>query len=190
MKSKRLYMALSLHGRISMDFLDAIERAVDVLTLPKGHVLHASPKISEHLYFIEEGLVMAYQFEDGEKYVAQFWQAGDFVFLPQSFFDRVPSREFLELAAPSRIVHVSHRDAMGMFDAFHEAHEIYRNVLHRYYEKCRERDYESRNKTAAMRFEKLIKEYPGIEQDVSQEDIASYLGITPQSLSRIKRLNR
>jgi hypothetical protein len=74
---------------------------------------------------------------------------------------------------------------------FPEANAIYRMVMNEYVEQLRERIHDMQHLSAVDRFKKLHDRLPRIEQIVSQEYLASYLGITPQSLSRLKRsLNR
>jgi hypothetical protein len=84
---------------------------------------------------------------------------------------------------------VTHDSVLHLFQTFPEAHFIYRVIMNQYYENSRERTRDLQHLTAAERYEKLIRYLPDVEQHVTQNHIASYLGIAPQSLSRIKRHN-
>jgi hypothetical protein len=62
--------------------------------------------------------------------------------------------------------------------------------MNQYYENSRERTHDMQHLNARERYQKLLANFPQIEQIIAQEFIASYLGIAPQSLSRLKRQMR
>jgi CRP-like cAMP-binding protein len=150
-------------------------------------LLLEAPKISEHVYFLDTGFAMSFTYVDGLKYIDNFWRAGQIVMAAKSFFERVPSLEFIQLMEKSEVLCISHASVMQLFGQFPEANFIYRVVMNQYYEQCKEKFRDTHYHTAEQRHQKLLTLYPQIEQIISQEHIASYLGITPQSLSRIKR---
>lgn len=63
-------------------------------------------------------------------------------------------------------------------------------IMNRHYAKCRARISDIQRLSALARLEILLNIYPDIEQIIPQESIASYLNITPQSLSRLKKRKR
>ena len=87
----------------------------------------------------------------------------------------------------SDLLCLSHAALYRLFDKHQETHYLYHKIMNRHYAKCRARIYEIQRLSASQRFVTLLKAYPNIEQIVSQDNIASYLSITPQSLSRLKR---
>jgi len=155
--------------------------------LPKDHLLLEPPRVSEHLYFLVDGFAMSYTFSREEKRIEWFWKPNQVIMSPRSMFEKVPSKEFIQLTTISEVLCISYSNLNGIIEKFPETNLVYRVIMNKYYEHCRERLRDMQQLSAAMRFEKLLKYYPGIEQMISQESIASYLGITPQSLSRIKR---
>lgn len=183
----RLIELLSSICPLSDAFVHALKKELTHLSLPKNHHLLEAPKISEHAFFIERGFAMSYVFEDGRKHPERFWTSGQIVFSPRSFFDQIPSQEFIQLMQVSDVLCVSHMAVMKMLREFEEANHIYRVVMNEYFEQSRQRYRDLRGLNARQRFEQMLKEFPEIEQIVSQENIAAYLGLTPQSLSRIKR---
>lgn len=184
---EKLFQVLSGIHPLSDNFKKAIEKEVTHLSLPAHYLLLEAPKVSEHAYFLKDGFAMSYTYFKGRKQIDDFWNAGRIVFSATSFFEQVPSREFIELMVPSEVLCVSHESVMRLFSTFPEAHFIYRVTMNQYYEHCRERIRDLQYMTGVERYEKLHTTYPQIEQVVSQEHLASYLGIAPQSLSRIKR---
>jgi CRP-like cAMP-binding protein len=187
MNFDRLFHVLSAIHPVSEKFKSAVEKELIPLSLPKNHLLLEAPKISEHAYFLDTGFAMSFTYINGEKCIENFWRKEQIVVSAKSFFERVPSLEFIRLMDQSEVFCISHASVMQLFSEFPEANFIYRVVMNRYYEHMKEKIRDMHYLTAEQRHEKLLKTFPGIEQIISQEFIASYLGITPQSLSRIKR---
>ena len=88
---------------------------------------------------------------------------------------------------PSEVLCVSYTSAKKLFRIYQEANTIQRMMLARCYEFEKERYRDLFELSTMERHRKVISSYPGIEQVTAQENIASYLGITPQALSRAKR---
>lgn len=187
MRTDRLFEVLSACHPLSTSFKAAITNELIPLSLPKNFHLLEAPKVAEHAYFLDSGFAMFYSFEDGEKHVDGFWQAGQIILSARSFFEQRPSAEFIQLMEKSDVWCISHASVMQLFNAFPEAHHIYRVLMNTYYEQTLKRIRDMKRLSAVERYHKLIGTFRMIEQVVQQEYIASYLGITPQSLSRIKR---
>lgn len=187
MSTKKLRDTLSALHPLSSEFWSALEERLTLLSFPKHHKLLEAPAISNHAYYLNDGFAMSYFFHDGKKHIENFWQPSQIILSPKSFFEQVASKEFIQLTAPSEVLCISHKDVFHLFDLYKEALAIYRYVMNQYYERARERIWDIHHLTADERFTKLLVTYPLIEQHVSQEQIASYLGITPQTLSRLKR---
>jgi CRP-like cAMP-binding protein len=184
---KRLIELLSSICPLSDAFIDALKKELTQLSLPKNYHLLEAPKISEHAYFIERGFAMSYVFQDGRKQPERFWSSAQIVFSPKSFFEHVPSQEFIQLLQVSEVLCISHQSVLKLFKEFEEANHLYRVLMNEYLNQSRQRYRDLHDLNARERFERLLNEFPEIEQIVSQENIAGYLGLTPQSLSRIKR---
>jgi CRP-like cAMP-binding protein len=187
MNLEKLYQTLSAMHPLSDSFKVDLAKEMVRLSLPKDYFLLEAPKVSEHAYFIEEGFALSYTFERGKKQIERFFSSGQIVISPRSFFERVPSEEFIQLMEQSDVLHI-HRAAVYQLLKVHpEADAIYRIVMNQYLEQFRERMHDMQHLNARQRFEKLRRSYPRIEQTAPQEYLASYLGIAPQSLSRLKK---
>lgn len=183
----RLFNLLSSIHPLSDDFKNAITKELTVLSLPKNFLLLEAPKVSAHAYFLNTGFAISYTYIRGKKQIEGLWSAGQIMASVKSFFEQIAATEFIELVAQSEVVCISYTGVMRLFERFSEAHFIQRVIVNQYYEHCRDRIRDMQYLTAAERYEKLLRQYPGIQQIIPQEHIASFLGITSQSLSRIKR---
>jgi CRP/FNR family transcriptional regulator, anaerobic regulatory protein len=187
MNAEQLFHVLSTIHPLTGDFKRAIEKELVHLSLPKNYLLLEAPRISEHAYFLEKGFAMCYTFVKGKKQIEWFWTSRQIIVSTKSFFEQVPAKEFIQLIEQSEVLCISYAGVLRLFDAYPEAHFIWRGVMNQYYERSRERIHDIQFADAEERYKKLLFDYPGIEQFIPQEYIATYLGITPQSLSRIKR---
>ena len=189
MNTDRLFQVLSAIHPVSEKFKKAIEKELTHVSLPKNYMLLEAPRIAEYAYFLESGFAMSYTFMEGDKQVEGFWVSGQILVPAKSFFEQVPSAEFIQLMDQSEVLCMSYAGVSRLFDAFPEANKISRAVINQYYENSLGRIRDMQRLTSMQRYARLINTFPRIEQVIPQEYIASWLGITPQSLSRIKRRN-
>ena len=190
MKTEKLLSVLSSIYPLSEDCSRAVERAVTALSLPRYQMLLGATKVSDCAYFLDDGFAMSYTFVKGKKQVEWFWTSGQILLSARSFFEQVPSQEFIQLRTNCDLFCITHTSVLRLLETFPEGHFICRVIMNQYYEHSRERTRDMQNLTAVERYEKLISTFPKVEQYVTQEDIASYLGIAPPSFSRIKKRER
>lgn len=156
------------------------------LLIPPKTILLEEGKVADKLYLIRKGCLRLFFYNDGKDLTFQFFFEGDFVASFDSLYKRKPSLFSLE-SIESTEVSVIKRDT------FYNLIDKTPSLRQAYEEKLIDRfiDYQqlflSRIKnTPQQRYEELLKEHPNIIQRVPQHYIASYLGITPVSLSRIR----
>jgi CRP-like cAMP-binding protein len=188
MDTTRMFQELAAICPLSGGFKDALLAELSELSLPKDHYLLQAPQVSDQVYFMLEGFAFSFIFVDRVRRVEWFWKKNQCIISPRSFFEQKPAREFIRLARDSELLCISYKSIEKLLDDFSEARSIHRVIMNKYFENSRRRIREMQQLNADDRFRRLIIHYPSIEQLVSQESIASYLGITPQSLSRIKRV--
>lgn len=159
---------------------------------PKNQLLLSEGQVADTLYFVEEGLVRGFCFEaENKKETTVFlWKEHSTVMVPESFFYRGPSPVYLEVTSGSTLFHLAHHHLVQFIACHPEAEIISRNLVlqHTEYEEKRYLHLSSRN--AWERYLQLLNDFPLIEQQVPKTVIASYLNITPQSLSRMLKKNR
>ena len=160
--------------------------AAEILPVPPKTILLKEGKVADRLYFIRKGCLRLFFYNEGKDITFQFFFEGDFVASFDSLYKETPSLFSLESIEPSEVLSINKKD-------FYNKIEINPSLRQLYEEKIIERFsfyqhlFLSRIKnTPQQRYEELLKEYPNIIQRVPQHYIASYLGITPVSLSRIR----
>jgi len=157
---------------------------------PKKSWLLNEGDVSEYLLFIKRGCVRSWVNNDGNDITFQFFFEGSFVSSFESLWRRQPSLFNLETIEPS-ILHMIHRDdlftAVKNFPVLKDAiNELLCCRLYHY-----QKLFLSRiQNTPKRRYEELLRESPEIFKRVPHHYIASYLGITPVSLSRIRNKDK
>ena len=154
--------------------------------IPPKTVILSAGEISRHVHLIKKGCLRQWFNKDGKDITLQFFFEGQPVASIDSFMNNEPSLFTIESIEPSVIFSIRKED----FDRLNELYPEFRNRFQDYLFQ-RFRNYAqlflSRIKDSPKeRYEDLVKNRPDIIQRVPQHYIASYLGITPISLSRIR----
>lgn len=156
------------------------------LSIPTKTILLEEGKVADKLFLIHKGCLRLFFYNDGKDITFQFFFEGDFVASFDSLYTQQPSLFSLESIEPTELTFITKDD-------FYELIEENLSIRKEYEKKLIERFrvyqqlFLSRIKnTPQQRYEELLKEYPKVIQRIPQHYIASYLGITPVSLSRIR----
>jgi len=142
--------------------------------------------ISEHVYFIKKGCLRMWFNKDGKDITYQFFFEGQPVASIDSFMSRQPSLYTLESLEPSTILSISKANFEQLCRIYPEAHSEFQDLMYGRFRNYAQLFLSRIRDTPRERYEDLIKNHPEIIQRVPQHYIASYLGITPISLSRIR----
>ncbi len=156
------------------------------MDVAKGKLIISAGKIGHHVYFIEGGLARAFCENQRGQTTIWFGQEGDVMLSYLSFFKDQPGYESIELLENAVLYRISSKDLQ----------ELYRQHIHianwgrkfAEYEllKAEQRFMDLQFKTATERYQDLLVNSPAILKRVQLGYIASYLGITQVSLSRIR----
>lgn len=164
---------------------EEILRYLEALSVKKGELLLKEGQICNYVYFLEKGLLRFSMLKHGE-YVTKFFTEAPYAFTSQySFSNRLPSRENIEALEDSSIWRISYEDSNALF-RLESWNTFVRKLIQEvqfFTELILE---EAQNETAEERYARLLQYRPGLVQRVAQKHLASYLGVTPQSLSRIR----
>jgi len=149
------------------------------------HLLLKEGDISRKLYVIDEGCVRTWFNHDGKEISFQFFFEGDVVYSSESFRKNTPSPFNIETIEPARLRWLSQQD----MELVRQDPELYPQILDKSADKhaaFMRHFFSYLRDTPQQRYENLLRDQPQIIQRIPLQYIASYLGITPVSLSRIR----
>lgn len=156
--------------------------------LDKGTLLIEDGKTSKFSYFLESGIIRCYIIDlQGDEVTTRFYSAPDFLNDYLSFFEQKPSEEYYELITDCVIYSINYENVQHCFHSIPEFREWGRMLLTLNYSYVNHRMIAFHKETAQERYLKLQKNHPEIIEKVPLNIVASFLGITKSSLSRIRK---
>jgi CRP-like cAMP-binding protein len=160
----------------------------EYFSFPKHTILIKEKHIIRRTYFLETGYIRSYvNDKDGLETTTNIFSASCFVNDFSSFFKRFPARQNFETLSDCQGWAMSLENVEKYFHHSPEFREFGRLLVLNHYELLNDRMIEMIKDAAEIRYSKLLTKHPDIVQNVSLKIIASFLGITDTSLSRIRK---
>lgn len=153
----------------------------------KGDILGDAGQISSKLFLIQKGLARVYSItEQGKEVNCYFAAEGDYLTNIDSFFTQQKSIYTVELLEDSVLCYLTYNDWTTLTKTYPEFDTLARERFTAGYLKLVERLQNTNFKTAQEKYEAFLKEHSNIQNRLSLGHIASYIGITQETLSRIR----
>lgn len=183
-----LFLAMQKHVALTDADKEKIIARSAIKKLRKHQYLLQEGNVANIDSFVIKGCLRSYEVnEKGQERVIQFsvedWWVGD---LP-SFLTDQPSTINIDCLEDCELIQFTRVDLFALFDEVPAWERYFRILLQNAYIATTQRLLTSISKTAMEQYEAFIKKYPHIEQRITNKQIASYLGIAPESLSRIRK---
>jgi len=153
-------------------------------------LLLTAGNISDHLYFVEKGVVRGYIYDQKNKEkTIWIWDENSIVTDVNSFIHRIPSEIYIEAMPETTLTTLSYHQLENVFICFPFLRPFLSTIAAQHARYSNKRFYDL-GLSAWERLEEVRRAYPKLEQKIPKEIIASFLGITPQHLSRIIKEKR
>jgi len=159
---------------------------VRVINLPKGHLLFSAGKLERDIYFMVEGIARVYYYHGSNTATLCFNSEGDVLISLRSYIENQPGYENIELLEPSRLLQLKTNDLNKLYASDIHIANWGRRLAELELIKTEERLMSKLFNTASERYRELIQKQPQLLQRVQLGHIASYLGISQVTLSRIR----
>jgi CRP-like cAMP-binding protein len=164
----------------------ALLTSLEKTVLSKNEFLLKDRQICRHLYFLEKGALRGFYNSDGKEITHWFAFENDFVTSFYSFTTGLPAVENIQLLEGSILWSISKEQLAELFNNHHEIERLVRIAYEKYYIRLEERFVNAQFKTAKELYENMLLQSPHILERVPLGYIASYLGISQETLSRIR----
>ena len=156
--------------------------------LDKKVTIVESHKICKYVYFILKGSCYSYYVNDeGEKHAVQFAIEGHWITDQYSFFSRRPGIYDIETLEQTEVLVINRENFERICSASHLFEHFFRILMQNAFVALQYRLIKTNSEDAEHRYLEFVERYPHFAQRIPQYLIASYLGIKPQSLSRIRK---
>ncbi len=153
----------------------------------KGDFLLRAGQVCNRVSFVSTGLVRVYKTIRDQDFTMFFAFEGEYVTDYASFLTRTPADSFLQALAPTEVVHLYYEDMQQGYEEYPVWQKYGRLIAELIYLELARRTHMLQTCTPEELYLSLLKETPRILEQVPQHYIASYLGIQPESLSRIRK---
>lgn len=183
----KLLAFFSTESSLPKEELEEIIDQLNIKTYPKGTVLLCEGDISTKCYFIIEGCVRQYTLDNGVEKTTAFYTEKQAVVPFESYIQQKPASQYLVCHEDLTAIVGDPISEQAMYQKYPKLESFTRSMVEQGFGKTQEEFANFVTSSPEKRYLDLIKNRPDLIQRVPQHQIASYLGVTPESLSRIRR---
>lgn len=186
--SRLLYQSFQQHTSLSEEDFQQILRYFHLKTIKKKSLFLREGMPATTIAFILSGTIRAYYLSDtGAEQVTQLAMEQHWIGDLYAFLKSEPARQYIEALEDTEILMVYSQDIEQLYKDYPQLERYFRILFQNAYVHTQQRLNSALYVPAAERYRQLLERNPAIAQRVPLIHIASYLGITPESLSRIRK---
>lgn len=167
-------------------------------TIPKGHTIHRSGDVFSKTYYIKNGTARSYLTDsDGKEFTWQLYfrdnastVKNQFLDDSASYYEQEGSFLNFETLEDSEFYVIGISELDEIFNLDKKFEKMARMYMHNnFFSPMYKRTLSVMSENAETRYQRLLKEHPNVFQHVKAYHVASFLGIAPQTLSKIRKMN-
>ncbi|MFA7274227.1 MAG: cyclic nucleotide-binding domain-containing protein [Crocinitomicaceae bacterium] len=155
--------------------------------LPKKSLLLLKGEVESHLSFVNKGIVRYYIDKKESQYTFGFAFEQEFASAYDSFLTQTPSRYYVEALTEVELYRITFEDLQNAYAMTENGNAIGRALAEELYLYKFSREMSNQHESATDRYEQLITKQPYFLKQIPLQYIASYIGVTPQTLSKIRK---
>ena len=183
-----LFQYFKKFNSLSQEAENAIAEICSILTIKKNKDLQSIGHTCRTIYFINKGVARIYYFKDEIDITECFAFENNIIARVESLFTGKPSRKAIQVLEDAEIVAINANQLFKLYNSFPEIERLFRKIFEAAYVDTVNRIEGIQFHTAEERYKALLNEASNVLQRVPLKYVASYLGITQVSLSRIRAL--
>ena len=176
----RIYCHLSPQG------VEALSEILVPFKFAKGAVVLPEGDVCRHMYFVERGLVRQYYYKGGRDVTEHFSYEGRIVVCIESFLRQEPSKLIVEALENSRLYGIPYDELHQLADENKEIELLFRKIMEHALISSQVSAATQRFENATERYLRLLETKPEILLRAPMLHIASYLQMSPETLSRVR----
>lgn len=183
----RQYFEMAVKLNLTDKDWDIFSSKISRQEFPKKHILLKTGQTEDYLSFIETGVIRYYIPKIGNDLTLAFVFANSFASAYDSFLTRTPSAYQADTLTKTTLWRLNHNDLQTIYNETEIGNKIGRFASEDLFLKKFKRELSLLNETAEQRYLNLFTEQPKLLEKIPLKYIASYIGVTPQALSRIRK---
>lgn len=172
---------------LSNEEWQAIEKLIVVKEFKKGDYIVTQGEVCNYVYFINKGFNRFYKVIDGKEISTGFIGANEYVSSYDSFLTRQPAFENLDVLEDTELMALSYNDMQTLYNDYPVFQIFGRKIAEYLFIWINQRNNALLLLTPEQRYESMIINDSELLQRVPQYMLASYIGVTPEHLSRIRK---
>ncbi|MCM1312263.1 MAG: Crp/Fnr family transcriptional regulator [Bacteroides sp.] len=169
---------------------DGLNRLADILVPMKfrrGELVLKENEVCNYMYYIEKGLVRQFCRKDGKEVTEDLVYENGIVFSAESYFQRVPTRLMIQTLEPSILYGIPYDAIQELTRQSYEFCHLMFVILERSLVLSQRKADSIRFETAKERYLRVLRDCPDIIRRAPLQYVASYLQMTPETLSRVRK---
>ncbi|TJY35978.1 Crp/Fnr family transcriptional regulator [Pontimicrobium aquaticum] len=165
----------------------AFAECIPIKTFKKGDILLREGQVSRDSYFVIKGCIRKYYIIDGEERTTEFYVEDESVASLQSYKNRTPANHYFECVEDCRLAVLNYDKEQELFKRVPKYEALCRMSMENDFGEQQEALAKFITSSPEERYKNLLETRPDLLQRVPQYHLASYLGVKPESLSRIRK---
>ena len=171
---------------LSEESLAYVGTILKIKQVPKKTYLLKAGQVCRNIYFIEQGLVRCFYLKGDQEVCFWFMKEGDVIASVESFFQQKPSYECIQALEDCTLYYLEYKELEYIYRHYLEFNFIGRVLAQKYYMLSEQCLYSLRMQRSQERYDYLMEHFPYLILRVPAKYLASYLGITEVTMSRLK----
>ncbi len=175
------------YGYLSDEAEEELKTKIQYITKKKGSRIIKEGQIVPSFFVAERGLIRSFYKKDEQEITIWFGYEGVPFASIASFFDNKPARETVQCLEECSFQYITGKDMNELYQKYNEVNTIGRKLVEEYCKMLDERNFAFQTQSAEDRYKTLIKNEPEVIKRAPLGYIASYLGISQETLSRVRK---
>jgi CRP-like cAMP-binding protein len=183
-----IFQNIAKHIQLNEDEKKYFMTLLKARKIRKKQYLLQAGEVSRCENFVTKGLLRAYAVDGkGQEHIAMFGMEGWWISDLYSFLTETPATQYIDALEDSEVLSIEKPDLEKLYLEVPKFDRFFRKLLQNAFVANQQRILAGISQTAEEQYLAFIKKYPTLEQRIPQHQIASFLGITPETISRIRR---
>nr|WP_294942747.1 Crp/Fnr family transcriptional regulator [uncultured Mucilaginibacter sp.] len=145
-------------------------------------------EVCRHFTFVVSGCLKMYAVDkNGKEHNIQFAAENDWITDLSSFYSEKPSQLYIEAVEATTVLQIKHGDLLYLYVNYHKIDHNFRVIIEQKYIGLQNRVLQTISSSAEERYEYFLQQYPNLANRLPNTQIASFLGLTPEFLSTVRK---